>query len=187
MIKVYDNLLNDVEKDRIENFLRDPKFPWFLSIGYNHYTTNKEDIEKNTNQYSSECVLLTHVFYMNSFRNSDNYQLSDFVLNLFLERSNYPFKSLIRSKANLTLKTNHSTAIYTTPHIDYNYDHTVLIYYANDSDGDTVIFEDHKSTKVLECIEPKKGRFLTFDGNLYHSAGLNKIYDLRMNLNFNIS
>lgn len=186
MITVYDDLLNDIEKDRIESFLRDPKFPWFLSIGHNHYTTSKQDIEKNTNQYSSECVLLTHVFYLDSIRNSDNYHLSDFVLNLFLERSNHPFNMLLRSKANLTLKTQNTVASYTTPHKDFNYDHKVIIYYANDTDGDTVIFEDHKSAKILESIQPKKGRFVVFDGGHYHSAGLNKLSDLRINLNFNI-
>lgn len=185
MIKVFDDLLDDKEKDHVENFLRDPKFPWFLSVGHNHYTTSKQDIEKNANTKSSECVLLTHVFYLDSLRNSDNYHLSDFVLNIFLERSQYPFTSLLRSKANLTLKSSNNIGLYTTPHVDFNHNHSVLIYYANDSDGDTTIFQDHLAETVLENIQPKKGRFLLFDGGLYHAAGLNKVSDLRINLNFN--
>lgn len=186
MIQIFDELLDDKEKDHIENFLRDPKFPWFLSIGHNHYTTSKIDIETNSTSCSSECVLLTHVFYLESLRNSENYQLSDFVLNLFLERSKYPFKSLTRSKANLTLRASKDIGDYTTPHIDFANDHMVLIYYVNDSDGDTVIFEDHKKEIVLKKINHKKGRFVLFDGNLYHSAGINKVSDLRINLNYNI-
>jgi hypothetical protein len=186
MIEVFDDLLNDTEKDHIENFLRDPKFPWFLSIGHNHYTTSKQDIESNSTSNSAECVLLTHVFYLEGLKNSDNYLLSDFVLGRFLERSSHPFKSLIRSKANLQIKNSNNNGLYTTPHVDFNNEHRVLIYYVNDSDGDTFIFEDHNKELILSQITPKKGRFVLFDGSLYHSAGLNKQSDLRINLNFNI-
>jgi hypothetical protein len=182
MIQVYDDLLNQKEKDHIENFLRDPKFPWFLSIGHNHYTTDKKSIDLNSNKDSQECVLLTHVFYLNSIKNSDNYHLSDFVLNRFLNKTDYDFKSLIRSKANLQLVSKSSDALYTTPHVDSLEDHKVLIYYVNDCDGDTFIFQ--KDT--VERISPKKGRFVLFDGSHYHAAGLAKESDFRINLNFNL-
>jgi len=186
MIEIFDELLNDKEKDHIESFLRDPKFPWFLSVGHNHYTTSKRDIETNSNSSSSECVLLTHVFYLESSRNSENYLISDFVLSRFLERSKYPFKSLTRSKANLTLKLPGNVGDYTTPHVDSPTDHMVLIYYVNDSDGDTMIFQDHKKELVLKKINHKKGRFVLFNGSLFHAAGINKVSDVRININFNI-
>lgn len=185
MIEIFDGLLNKKEQDHIENFLRDPKFPWFLSIGYNHYTTSKTDIDANKNNDSQECVLLTHVFYLDTVKNSDNYKLSDFVLNRFLEQTNIPFQSLLRSKANLQLKSV-NTGLYTTPHKDSNNNHKVLIYYANDADGDTYIFENHKEHRILKQISPVKGRFVLFDGNLYHAAGLCKSVDFRLNLNFNL-
>jgi hypothetical protein len=186
MISVYDNLLLEKEKNHIENFLRDPKFAWFLSSAENHYTTNFETIKNNSNLNSQETVLLTHDFYLDSLRNSENFLLSDFILNRFLERTNFPFKSLIRSKANLQLRSMFTDKIYTTPHIDLNIDHTVIIYYANDCDGDTYIFKNHNKEEILEQIEPKKGRFLAFDGNLYHSAGLPKNYEFRLNINYNV-
>jgi hypothetical protein len=182
MILVYDNLLDQQEEDHIENFLRDPKFPWFLSIGYNHYTTDKNCIDANSNKNSQECVLLTHVFYLDSVKNSDNYLLSDFVLNIFLNKTNYSFKSLTRSKANLQLVSKTTDALHTTPHIDSNKDHKVLIYYVNDCDGDTFIFQNDE----VERISPKKGRFVLFDGSYYHAAGLAKDSDFRINLNFNL-
>lgn len=186
MLQIFDDLLNEKEKDHIENFLRDPKFPWFLSIGHNHYTNSKVDIDRNSNEFTKECVLLTHVFYLDSVKNSDNYLLSDFVLNRFLERTDFSFKALIRSKANLQLQSIFDKELYTTPHRDFNENHTVLIYYANDCDGDTFIFDDFNKGKILERISPKKGRFLAFDGRYYHSAGLCKSSDFRLNLNFNL-
>lgn len=186
MINVYDELLTKQEQDHIENFLRDPKFPWFLPITENHYTTNSKTINDNSNHLSQECVLLTHVFYLNSKKNSDNHALSDFVLNRFLERTNYPFKSLFRSKANLQLKSPASKFLYTTPHVDEHTEHKVVIYYANDCDGDTYIFADHKTNNIAKSIPPKKGRFIMFDGSYYHAAGLARISDFRLNINFNI-
>lgn len=186
MINVYDDLFTEREQDHIENFLRDPKFPWFLPVTENHYTTNNKNIKANSNHLSQECVLLTHVFYLDSKKNSDNYALSDFILNRFLERTNYPFKALYRSKANLQLKSQESDFLYTTPHVDESKEHKVLIYYANNCDGDTYIFNNHKINDVLERIVSKKGRFVMFDGHYYHAAGLARKSDFRLNVNFNI-
>lgn len=186
MIDIYDELFTEKEQDHIENFLRDPKFPWFLSVVDNHYTTDGKNINDNSNNFSQECVLLTHTFYLDSKKNSDNYTLSDFILNRFLERTNYPFKALYRSKANLQLKSPASKFLYTTPHIDENKEHKVLIYYANNCDGDTYIFADHRTNNISRSVSPKKGRFVMFDGSFYHAAGLARISDFRLNINFNI-
>jgi hypothetical protein len=186
MIEVFDNILSAEECDHIEQFLRDPKFPWFLSIGHNHCTTSLSDIEKNSNLQSGEALLLTHVFYLDKLKNSDNYLLSDFILNRFLDRSKIQFTELFRSKANLQPASHNAAQVYTTPHIDNTSNHKALIYYANDCDGDTFIFDDHKTGSVLEQISPKKGRFLLFDGNLYHAAGFPDKSDFRINVNFNL-
>lgn len=185
MIEVFDSILSAEECDHIEQFLRDPKFPWFLSIGHNHCTTSLDDIQKNSNPQSGEALLLTHVFYLDKLKNSDNYLLSDFILNRFLDRSKIQFTELFRSKANLQPASHSSDYLYTTPHIDNNSNHKVLIYYVNDCDGDTFIFDDHKTGSILKQISPKKGRFLMFDGKYYHAAGIPKNSNFRLNVNFN--
>lgn len=181
-IEVFDNLLDEKETNHIENFLRDPKFPWFLSIGYNHYTVDQTTYEKNFLEERGETVLLTHVFYLNTFRQSDNYLLSDFVFDRFLQRTQISFEKLLRSKSNLQICSK-TDKIHTTPHIDSTEPHKVLMYYANDSDGDTVFFDNNFNK--IEAVTPKKGRFVLFDGSIHHAAGFNKISDLRINLNFN--
>ena len=181
-MRIFDDLLDDKETSHIENFLRDPKFPWFLSIGYNHYTVDEFTYEKNSIENREELVVLTHVFYLNTFRNSDNYLLSDFVFSRFLERSGVEFTKLFRSKSNLQLK--HSTdKLHTTPHVDNTEKHKVVIYYANDSDGDTFFFD--KNLKIVDRVTPKKGRFILFDGDSLHAAGFNSTTDIRLNINFN--
>jgi hypothetical protein len=85
-------------------------------------------------------------------------------------------------------------------HIDLAFEHLVVLYYVNDSDGDTFIFDkktDYKNIKwasvtnenelnIIERISPKKGRVLLFDGNRYHSSS-GPTEDIRCIINFDIS
>ena len=73
--------------------------------------------------------------------------------------------------------------MHTTPHTDRDEDHKVLIYYANDSDGDTFFFD--KQLNIIERVPPKKGRFVIFDGRTLHSAGFNTESEIRLNINYN--
>jgi len=68
------------------------------------------------------------------------------------------------------------------PHIDHNGPHIASVYYVNDSDGNTVLF-NHRATvndpktfpsldemEVLVEVEPRANRLLVFDGNLIHTG-----------------
>jgi len=72
-----------------------------------------------------------------------------------------------------------------TIHINQKQPHLVLLYYVNDSDGETILFDktindiedpsmmylDEKyQFNVVNKIMPKKGRILLFDGRTYHAA-----------------
>ena len=54
------------------------------------------------------------------------------------------------------------------PHIDQHIPHWVCLYYVNDSDGDTIFYNNKEEIKR---ITPKKGRIIFFDGSIYHTAG----------------
>lgn len=65
-------------------------------------------------------------------------------------------------------------------HIDIPIDHYACVYYMNDSDGDTIIYEQNRydtpgqsqNVKMIEHkrVTPKKGRFVLFDGARYHCS-----------------
>jgi hypothetical protein len=61
---------------------------------------------------------------------------------------------------------------YYEPHVDLPFSHTVVLYYVNDADGDTVLFDDNEN--IIKTVSPKKGRILLFDGNIKHSGGIPK-------------
>ena len=55
-------------------------------------------------------------------------------------------------------------------HVDLPFQHTVVLYYVNDADGDTVFFD--KNNKIVKSVSPKRGRIVMFDGTQYHGGGI---------------
>ena len=77
-----------------------------------------------------------------------------------------------------------STSKSNTIHINSDIPHLVMLYYVNDSDGDTILYdktvndisyrfgedmENYGEFNVAHRITPKKGRILFFDGRVYHA------------------
>ena len=85
--------------------------------------------------------------------------------------------------ARLFITVPHKTKLdFYAPHTDRPEKHLGLIYYVNDSDGDTVFFEKEK---IIEKVTPKKGRIVLFDGETLHSGGF-PTDNPRCIVNFNI-
>jgi hypothetical protein len=71
-------------------------------------------------------------------------------------------------------------------HIDSDTPHIVCLYYVNDTDGDTFIYDIDKK---LRRISPKKNRAVVFDGSLYHASSLptkNKRIIININVAYDI-
>lgn len=82
---------------------------------------------------------------------------------------------LLRIKVNITMASvNRPVGSYGQPHIDFTpipKGLVTAIYYVNDSDGDTVMFNQVGNTVVpVQTITPKKGRLVVFNGGRYHSG-----------------
>ena len=82
---------------------------------------------------------------------------------------------------------------YNLPHVDYYFPHTTIIYYLNDSDGDTRMFQEFYSDSgiersdfiVKELVKPKANRLLIFDGLQYHTASNPFDFSRRVVININ--
>jgi len=88
------------------------------------------------------------------------------------------------------------------PHVDADREHMVGLLYLNDSDGDTVIYNETfdplgtissreqydsiTSFTKLASITPKKGTFLFFNGKHYHSSSTPTAHANRVVVNFNL-
>ena len=69
-------------------------------------------------------------------------------------------------------------------HVDRDEFHYTMLYYVNDSDGPTNIF-DYKGEKLIQEIEPKKGRAVIFTGDTYHSSSSPRNHPNRIVVNYN--
>jgi hypothetical protein len=96
-----------------------------------------------------------------------------------------------RVRANLMVPNgNKNSDTYNEPHIDdHRVDSLTMIYYLNDSDGDTRIFDKTVSEgfldlKMIHSQRHKKGEAIIFPSNRFHSSSSPIKSDRRMNLNF---
>lgn len=69
-------------------------------------------------------------------------------------------------------------------HVNQDVPHLVMLYYVNDSDGDTILYDktlddipynfgypdDYCDFNIQHKITPKRGRILFFDGKVYHAS-----------------
>ena len=82
-----------------------------------------------------------------------------------------------------------------TPHYDMDAPHFVMLYYVNDSDGDTIIYNEktifndcgpeEMNFTIKKKVSPKQGRVVLFDGRHWHTAQQPN-HNLRCIVNYNL-
>lgn len=120
-------------------------------------------------------------------------QHSLFICEMFAEKTGWNFDRLYRMKINQLNIT--QTECINFPHVDAEHPHDVLLYYINDSDGDTILYDQmwdpiHNDKEVelsvLTRIKPKAGRCIKFNGLRYHSSSTPTSTKRRLALNMNL-
>lgn len=101
-----------------------------------------------------------------------------------METLGIEYDEIARININNTINcgnTSSSDLIACDPHIDHSFRTVQVIFYMNDSDGDTIIYnkKSHfeidceitisEDQEVLTRITPQKGKILVFDGSYYHT------------------
>ena len=133
-IIVIDNVIPKDYSDHIRTLLTGWDFGWVFN-----QTMVSPDAEL---QGESNHAGFNHFFYEKQQAVSQHF---NFVYPLVLSitsASKTPYNRLIRMRANLTLPNKTSTLEHHMPHIDSFFEHWNAIYYVNDSDGETVIFNE---------------------------------------------
>jgi hypothetical protein len=106
------------------------------------------------------------------------------LLFIFCDKANIAFTNLIRVRLGLFTQMPVDVPHH-NPHVDFYEPHQVALYYVNDSDGDTVVFEETSDDLTLEQsarhanenrftpierVSPRKGTMVGFDGKHYHAS-----------------
>jgi len=188
-INIYDDCISMEMQNQIEQLLTDSNFPWYLSNTPNNYTVDPTSHSslKSTNLKIKDHIQLVHTVIVEGEIKSPHFSIINSLFEQLVNKSHIEIEGFYRIKCNLQPQKNHNNVeFYNTPHIDSNQKHKVAIYYVNNSDGDTTFFKElNGEYKIIKTVEPKKGRFVVFDGKYYHSGRHPNNHDTRLVINFN--
>ena len=171
--QIFDDMIPKEHADRLEDFFTSDNFPWFFSSSAVTQSSAKQD------------YFFVHQFVVNGNVNSLHY--IDTLGTLLLENIPPTKEGIHRIKANFSPRSIHETV--GLKHHDIQVEeeepYYIGLYYVNDSDGDTILYEDDNETEMVR-IKPKKGRIVFFKGDILHSAGIPQKSDYRIVVNLNI-
>ncbi len=170
-----ENALPKAYQDEVESLMYSTEFPWFAnhehynntntySLGFTHLALNDgPDLPKGSTA-SNHLQLLLPIWYM----------MGD-VLGKDLGK-------LLRLRCGLLVPSNASDSMVDNaepvdggdePHLDFFCPHWTGLYYVNDSNGDTSVYNETQPSDnytVLTTSTPKKGKMFIFNGKHYHSS-----------------
>ena len=179
----------------IETVMTGFEFPWVFN---KNMVSGDDTFLDNKDNHAG----FNHFFFEHQKTQSNFFQLFYPLVLTITSKVDIPFNMLIRMRANMTLSSQESKLDWHMPHIDSFMPHYNAIYYVNDSDGDTVIFnetnEDYdpgqndirtiKQNKftVKHRVEPKRGKLVVFPGKYYHSSSPVRNHKYRCVINMNL-
>lgn len=182
---IFDDIISKSTQDLVEQHLTSSEFPWF----FNEYTVKNKTVDdyqtlKNDDLKVKEYLQFTHGFFRQEplYISPEYYKIKS-LFDEFITASSINVNDILRVKANFQTQFQESASeFYNTPHRDQQMNHTVVIYYVNDSDGDTYVFENDK---IIKTVSPKKGRFFLFDGKYFHAGRHPQSCNKRIVINYN--
>lgn len=191
MIKVLDNFIPLKIQNKYIDLLDSQEIAWFfmkdLVVKENEFNFKNKNI--------TDTFAMVHTLFGSEGVNSNFYDFFQTILTFFRIKEKVDIKDIIRIRIRRTFPSKeHTKDKYNVPHIDVK-DHLpykTLLYYVDDSDGDTIFFKNKITNDILldsEAVEdqrvsPKKGRAIYFDGGIYHSGNCPIDFDKRTVINF---
>jgi hypothetical protein len=190
-IKVFDKIIAQGYTDQIESDLLRREFPWYY---INDVTTPG---------YGSNSGL-AHVAYDHGTPPSEWYPFIKPLVYSIAEANDHPLTQLFRIRIGFLSKVSDAAYSHNTPHVDFLWPHYTACYYVNDSDGDTVLFDQHLDEIGSEITDntikeytdrtrfttvasaaPKKGRVCIFNGKRFHASTKPRDHDRRLVITVN--
>jgi hypothetical protein len=185
-----DGLISKEKQDIIEETIDSTNFPWYKRPGTNSVSADLVELHQEDKRIK-ENVLLAHIFHSqegNQLKiNSDYHWIVNDILHCLAKKYNKNSFRILKTKAILLIQDLNLQDEMGTPHLDFpelKNNSYVALYYVNDSDGCTHILDNNY--KIIDKINPKKGRILFMRGDVQHSVQWPKKSRYRMAVNINI-
>lgn len=172
-----DDVIPKLYQDQIQAEIASGRIPWFFH----------EESGRRVPQVDTTYSGFSHLAFHINDAASPPSTLTALLLPLlfsFCDKAAVSFNTLLRIRLGLFTRTMIDVAHH-NPHVDFYQPHYSAVYYVNDSDGDTFIFNETyddvsqdesvahaKQGKftLARRIAPKKGRMIGFDGKHYHAS-----------------
>ena len=193
-IIIIDDVIPKDYSDHIKNLMTGWDFGWVFN---QNMVSPDAELQGESNHAG-----FNHFFYEKQQAVSQHFNFIYPLVLSITSASKTPYNRLIRMRANLTLPNKTSTLEYHMPHIDSFFEHWNAIYYVNDCDGDTIIFNETNDTydpgtddimrikenkfTIKERVTPKQGRVVVFPGKYYHTSSYCKDSAYRSVININL-
>ena len=176
-----DDVIPKLYQDQLEAEIASDRFPWFF---LQESARRSQAAEGMQTQYSGFTNTPFHVNDQGVTAPSPLTALLLPVLFTFCDKAKIPFTNLLRIRLGLFPRTMVDVPHH-NPHVDFYVPHMNALYYVNDSDGDTFVFNETSQEvsleqsvvytregrfTIAERVPPKKGRMIGFDGKYYHAS-----------------
>jgi hypothetical protein len=182
---IIENLISeDLQKELIE-VLKYNSY-WYLSPA-----TSGESVAIDPNDSSiKDSPQMIHELVNHNEASSHLGEVAFIMCENLEHRLNCKIHNVIRIKSNMLYQNEGAKDFYHPPHIDsVNANHISVVYYVEDSDGDTLLFdktadEGHLDLSVSYSSQPTQGKAIVFPSKLFHTSKNPVVNSTRIILNF---
>jgi hypothetical protein len=212
MYTVIDNFYEQEQFDKLQRMLLGPRMPWFYmpQISVPPWITVNDPNAVETDGLHNVIVDRERNYISQEYRVLYPYLVKMMAILGYTEENLYRVRAAMKWP-----KPGFGSDMYNIPHIDATWPNKTIVFYLNDSDGDTRLFHQRQQKMdvtmeqlpsdvseeqlilygnqfikegftVMETVTPKANRLLIFDGMMYHTAGIPVNTERRVILNINI-
>ena len=188
---IFDDIISELDQNKLEEYVKLSNLKW----NYQHNITGQyggtDSLKLPANVLKSIDITDTPILNI----------INSIKLNL-LSKLNLEFKKDYRYKINWTTPISENYDFKNLIHVDMNVAHIAIVYYINNTDGNTIFLnnkrgnsaESHQNNfkginlddfEIVNRVPPQKGRAVIFDGNIYHYGEYPTITD-RFIINFDL-
>jgi hypothetical protein len=185
-VLVIDDFFDKEKQKSLQRIMEiDPDIIWVYvlkTVAYNHSTTINQLRVLDKNIYHPGFGVLVHqVLEREKILSAEYY--NDFFADLpsrIESKTDISVNKLLRVRFNMSFPMRQSVVGYDLPHSDSTEKNVMtFLYYVNDSDGPTTLFDQHDSVDesclfdeltIHKKIDPKQGRAIIFDSNRLHAG-----------------
>ena len=175
-MKIIENVLNKSNLKLLQQIISSSNFPWYY---LNDSAGGDSNIQTNIN---SETYSFFHSVLKDGKVNSNYFDVVNSCCLQIKDKFKLDNYHFYRLRFGLTTSSNKKTI--NNPHIDLNRKHKTILFYLNNSDGETCFYNNKNN--IIDSITPEENKAILFDGNQRHSSSKPIKNSIRIVLNINL-